>query len=246
VDRRLRADGVRHRRHHGRAGARRARLRVRPVRPPDRPRHRPPVIPSERRGQALHTSRQRSGTLVNSAQFDGLRPRGKRRHRLAPAKAGAGRPLPPHDWCISRQRYWGPPIPIIYCDRCGAVPVPERDLPVVLPPLENYRPDESGVSPLARLESWYRVACPTCGTMARRETDVSDTFLDSAWYHLRYPSTGVRRPAVRPARREVSSATVHRGNEHAAASAVCAVHHDGAARAGALPSTSRTSSGRTV
>jgi leucyl-tRNA synthetase len=134
------------------------------------------------------------GRLVNSAAFDGLSPaeavgaitrwleerglaRGEVQYRL-------------HDWCISRQRYWGPPIPIIYCDRCGAVPVPERDLPVLLPALEDYRPDESGVSPLARLESWYRVPCPQCGRTARRETDVSDTFLDSAWYFLRYPSTG--------------------------------------------------------
>jgi leucyl-tRNA synthetase len=133
------------------------------------------------------------GTLVNSGRFDGMTcaeaapaitrwlegqglATGRVQYRL-------------HDWCISRQRYWGPPIPIIYCDRCGIVPVAERDLPVVLPPLENYRPDESGVSPLARLESWYRVPCPTCGAAARRETDVSDTFLDSAWYFLRYPST---------------------------------------------------------
>jgi leucyl-tRNA synthetase len=95
-----------------------------------------------------------------------------------------------HDWCISRQRYWGPPIPIIYCDACGTVPVPEKDLPVVLPHVEDFKPDDTGVSPLARVESWYRVACPSCGGQARRETDVSDTFLDSAWYFLRYPSTG--------------------------------------------------------
>jgi len=95
-----------------------------------------------------------------------------------------------HDWCISRQRYWGPPIPIIYCDTCGPVPVPEQDLPVLLPPIEDFRPDDSGVSPLARHEEWYRVPCPTCGAMGRRETDVSDTFLDSAWYFLRYPSVG--------------------------------------------------------
>lgn len=94
-----------------------------------------------------------------------------------------------HDWCISRQRYWGPPIPVIHCERCGPVGVPESDLPVVLPETEDFRPDESGVSPLARLEEWYRVPCPECGGAARRETDVSDTFLDSAWYYLRYPST---------------------------------------------------------
>ena len=93
-----------------------------------------------------------------------------------------------HDWCISRQRYWGPPIPIIYCDACGTVPVPESQLPVELPFIPDFKPDDSGISPLARHEEWYRVPCPTCGASARRETDVSDTFLDSAWYFLRYPS----------------------------------------------------------
>jgi leucyl-tRNA synthetase len=95
-----------------------------------------------------------------------------------------------HDWCISRQRYWGPPIPVIYCDACGTVPVPEKDLPVLLPNIPDFKPDDSGVSPLARHEEWYRVPCPACGKPARRETDVSDTFLDSGWYFLRYPSVG--------------------------------------------------------
>jgi leucyl-tRNA synthetase len=133
--------------------------------------------------------------LVNSGQFNGLpvmegkaaitawleangHARGFVNYRL-------------HDWCISRQRYWGPPIPIIYCDKCGTVPVPEKDLPVELPFVEDFKPDDTGVSPLARVESWYRVSCPKCGGKARRETDVSDTFLDSAWYFLRYPSTDV-------------------------------------------------------
>jgi leucyl-tRNA synthetase len=95
-----------------------------------------------------------------------------------------------HDWCISRQRYWGPPIPVIYCDACGTVPVPEKDLPVLLPNIPDFKPDDSGVSPLARHEEWYRVPCPACGKPGRRETDVSDTFLDSGWYFLRYPSVG--------------------------------------------------------
>ncbi len=94
-----------------------------------------------------------------------------------------------HDWCISRQRYWGPPIPIIHCDACGPVGVPEDQLPVVLPRVEDFKPDDSGVSPLARVESWYETTCPECGGDARRETDVSDTFLDSSWYFLRYPSS---------------------------------------------------------
>lgn len=105
-----------------------------------------------------------------------------------------------YDWCISRQRYWGPPIPIIYCPACGPVPVPEKDLPVLLPPIDDFRPDDSGVSPLARHEEWYYVACPDCGTRARRETDVSDTFLDSAWYYLRYPSTEFTDRPFDPAR----------------------------------------------
>ncbi|MCY3600841.1 MAG: leucine--tRNA ligase [Gemmatimonadetes bacterium] len=94
-----------------------------------------------------------------------------------------------HDWCISRQRYWGPPIPIIYCDSCGPQAVPEEDLPVVLPYVEDFRPTATGVSPLARDPEFYTAVCPACGADARRETDVSDTFLDSGWYFLRYPST---------------------------------------------------------
>ncbi len=134
------------------------------------------------------------GTMVNSGPLDGLGvDDAKRRIVEILAAKGAAKAVVNyrlHDWCISRQRYWGPPIPIIYCDSCGVVQVPEKDLPVVLPYVEDFKPDDSGVSPLARHEEWYRVPCPECGKMARRETDVSDTFLDSAWYFLRYPSVG--------------------------------------------------------
>jgi len=143
-------------------------------------------------GESAYTENE-TGRLVNSERFDGLAVADAKRAITAwLAEHGAGKGVTNyrlHDWCISRQRYWGPPIPIIYCDDCGTVPVPEDQLPVLLPDVEDFKPDDSGISPLARVESWYKVPCPTCGREARRETDVSDTFLDSAWYFLRYPSS---------------------------------------------------------
>ena len=161
------------------------------------------------------------GVLVNSGQFDG-RPCAEARAAIVAWLAGRGAATRRiqyrlHDWCISRQRYWGPPIPIIYCDKCGPVPVPERDLPVLLPPIEDFRPDDSGVSPLARHAEWYFVKCPQCGGDGRRETDVSDTFLDSAWYFLRYPSTEFTDRPFDPARTRtwLPVTTYIGGNEHA-------------------------------
>ncbi len=90
------------------------------------------------------------------------------------------------DWLISRQRYWGPPIPMIFCQKCDWQPVPEKDLPVLLPDIKNFRPTGTDKSPLATVEEFVKAKCPKCGGEARRETDVSDTFLDSAWYFFRY------------------------------------------------------------
>ncbi len=90
------------------------------------------------------------------------------------------------DWLISRQRYWGAPIPIIHCEKDGAVPVPEEQLPVVLPPVENYEPDGSGVGVLGRVDDWVNVECPKCGGPAKRETDTMDGYACSSWYYLRY------------------------------------------------------------
>jgi leucyl-tRNA synthetase len=138
-------------------------------------------------------SESKDGVLVNSGPFDGLSCLEGGRSIVAwLAERGLASPRVQyrlHDWCISRQRYWGPPIPIIHCGRCGPVAVPEANLPVELPSIEDFRPDDTGVSPLARHREWYFVKCPQCGGDGRRETDVSDTFLDSSWYFLRYPST---------------------------------------------------------
>ncbi len=104
------------------------------------------------------------------------------------------------DWLISRQRYWGPPIPIIYCDECGTVPVPEKDLPVELPYVKDFRPTGTGVSPLASDEKFYKIKCPKCGREAHRETDIIDNFVDSAWYFFRYTSTEDKTSAWTPER----------------------------------------------
>ncbi|HOF50352.1 MAG TPA: class I tRNA ligase family protein [Candidatus Colwellbacteria bacterium] len=127
------------------------------------------------------------------------------------------------DWLISRQRYWGPPIPLVYCGHCaealnnlgpkrakakgwskgeienpGWIPVKEKNLPVVLPFVKDFRPTGSGSSPLASVKSFYETPCPRCGETGHRETDVSDTFLDSAWYFLRYPSVTDKKRAFDP------------------------------------------------
>ncbi|MGE5092082.1 MAG: leucine--tRNA ligase [Bacillota bacterium] len=162
-----------------------------------------------------------NGRLMDSGEFTGLTAdsaRGAVIRWLESSGTGKGMiQYRLHDWCISRQRYWGPPIPMIYCDDHGAVPVPEKDLPVILPPIEDFRPDDSGISPLARHGEWYYVPCPVCGKQARRETDVSDTFLDSAWYYLRYPSTEFADRAFdeERTRRWCPVATYIGGNEHA-------------------------------
>src|SRR5215210_2168615 len=129
------------------------------------------------------------GALVNSApEFDGL-PNRDAMQRIVDwlDREGKGHGSINYrlrDWLLSRQRYWGCPIPVVHCERDGIVPVPERDLPVVLPEIEDYAP--RGRSPLAAAEDWVNTTCPDCGGPARRETDTMDTFVDSSWYFLRY------------------------------------------------------------
>ena len=131
------------------------------------------------------------GVMVNSGQFDGL-PSGQGMANIADfvESLGWGRRAVSYrlrDWLISRQRYWGTPIPIIYCDRCGTVPVSEEDLPVLLPPEAEFKP--TGESPLALHQGFVNTTCPHCGESARRETDTMDTFVDSSWYMERFTSS---------------------------------------------------------
>jgi leucyl-tRNA synthetase len=126
--------------------------------------------------------------LVNSGQFTGLSsPEAKEKIVEWLRELGKGAPAVSYrlrDWSMSRQRYWGCPIPIVHCARCGLVPVPDDQLPVLLPEVEDYRP--KGVPPLAANQEWLNVDCPSCGGPATREADTMDTFVDSSWYYLRY------------------------------------------------------------
>jgi leucyl-tRNA synthetase len=151
------------------------------------------VSPKGWRGEELSEAYLAQGTQVNSGEFDGM-PSTKGMERIADkieSNSWGRRTVTYHlrDWLISRQRYWGTPIPIIYCDQCGMVPVPEQDLPVVLP--ENVEFTPTGQSPLTLDEQFVNVPCPDCERPARRETDTMDTFVDSSWYHLRFTSPGL-------------------------------------------------------
>jgi leucyl-tRNA synthetase len=141
--------------------------------------------PPEEGAYSAHTQDE---MLVNSAQFTGMpSPEAKERIVEWLEEQGKGAPAVSYrlrDWSMSRQRYWGCPIPIVHCERCGLVPVPEDELPLLLPEVEDYRP--KGVPPLASNLEWLNVDCPRCGGPATREADTMDTFVDSAWYYLRY------------------------------------------------------------
>src|ERR1700746_741511 len=128
------------------------------------------------------------GLIVNSGQFSGLTSKQALQTMAEVAeKDGLGKATFTFclkDWGISRQRYWGTPIPMLYCEKDGIVPVPEKDLPVILP--ENVDITLTGGSPLGRVPEFVNATCPKCGGPARRETDTMDTFVDSSWYFYRY------------------------------------------------------------
>jgi leucyl-tRNA synthetase len=127
-----------------------------------------------------------AGKLINSGKFNGIESE-KAKWEITQFVNGK-KTIKYHlrDWVFSRQRYWGEPIPIIICEKCGYVPVPEKELPVLLPKIKNYRPRDDGESPLASISSWVNVKCPKCGGKAKRETDVMPNWAGSSWYFLRY------------------------------------------------------------
>ena len=131
-----------------------------------------------------------SGTMINSGEWNGLKSEDLKKD--APEiieKKGFGKKTTNYklrDWVFSRQRYWGEPIPIIHCPKCGPVAVPEEELPVLLPDVESYQPTDSGESPLAAIDSWVNTTCPCCGEKAKRETNTMPQWAGSSWYFLRY------------------------------------------------------------
>ncbi len=148
------------------------------------------IAPAGWDGKNLEEAYIDEGTMVNSGQFDGLPSRdGIERITDYMEEHGIGERKTHYrlrDWLISRQRYWGAPIPIIYCERCGTVPVPEEELPVILPMDVDFHPTGTGESPLATVPDFVHTTCPRCGSAGRRETDTMDTFVCSSWYYFRY------------------------------------------------------------
>jgi len=156
--------------------------------------HHLPIIevirPKQGKGFDGKKAYEGEGILINSQKFNGLESQ-KAKEEIVKflSKKGLAKKAVHYklrDWIFSRQRYWGEPIPMIKCPKCGWVSVPEKDLPVKLPKIKEYRPTEEGDSPLAKVKSWVEVKCPKCGSKAQRETDVMPNWAGSNWYYLRY------------------------------------------------------------
>ncbi|MSQ31654.1 MAG: leucine--tRNA ligase [Dehalococcoidia bacterium] len=160
------------------------------------------IAPPEGLPKAMTEAYEDDGIMVNSGQFNGL---SNTASKDAVAKFAEERRIGKRtvtyrlrDWLVSRQRYWGTPIPMIYCAKCGIVPVPESDLPIELPYDAQFKP--TGESPLAYHEGFVNTTCPTCHGKARRETDTMDTFVDSSWYQFRYSSHDYQKAPFDPAK----------------------------------------------
>ena len=133
-------------------------------------------------GEAVYED---EGILTNSGEFDGFKTE-EARNKITEKFGEAKVSYKLRDWVFSRQRYWGEPIPVVHCDKCGVVPVPEEELPVLLPEVEKYEPGPDGESPLANITEWVNTKCPQCGGKAKRETDVMPNWAGSSWYFLAY------------------------------------------------------------
>ena len=127
-----------------------------------------------------------NGVLIHSDNFNGLDSEKAEKEIVKFVKGKEKTTFKLRDWIFSRQRYWGEPIPVVFCDDCGIVPVPEKDLPVELPKVKNYQPTDSGESPLANISKWVNTKCPKCKGKAKRETDTMPNWAGSSWYYLRY------------------------------------------------------------
>lgn len=154
-----------------------------------------PIVESVSGGNAREKAFTEDGILVDSGRFTGLKS-AEARTKMSEwiSERGVGEKKTNYrlrDWLVSRQRYWGSPIPIIYCEKCGELPVPEKDLPVVLPKDVDFRP--TGESPLVNSKSFHKVKCPKCKLPARRESDTLDTFVCSSWYYFRFTDTKNRK-----------------------------------------------------
>lgn len=179
------------------------------------------IAPPGWQGTPLGEAYTGEGTMTSSGRFDGL-PSDRARREIARwlQEEGGGRPAVHYrlrDWLVSRQRYWGAPIPIVHCPACGPIPVPEDDLPVRLPPLPDHRPRGDGRAPLANVPEFFQTTCPGCGRPAERETDTLTGFVCSSWYFLRFvsPHDGTRAFDPAEAERWLPADIYVGGEEHA-------------------------------
>ena len=148
------------------------------------------ILPEGEEEKELTEAYTGDGTIINSGEWNGMKAfEAKQKIPHIMEEKGLGRKTVNYklrDWVFSRQRYWGEPIPIVHCEHCGAVPVPEDQLPVLLPDVESYQPTDTGESPLAHIDEWVNTTCPKCGRPAKRETNTMPQWAGSSWYFLRY------------------------------------------------------------
>ncbi len=148
------------------------------------------ILPEGEEEKPLTEAYVGDGVIINSGDWNGMKAfEAKKKIPHIMEEKGIGKKTVNYklrDWVFSRQRYWGEPIPIIHCEHCGAVPVPEEDLPVLLPEVESYKPTDTGESPLAHIDEWVNTTCPVCGRPAKRETNTMPQWAGSSWYFLRY------------------------------------------------------------